>query len=286
MIKKLARITFFLTVLSTFSLPGWTAKETANKEITTTILTLADFVLRVGGDHVHAEALIPPAADPHTYEPKPNQLKLMQRATMYVAVGSGIEFELVWLDKLKALNSKMQFCNASEGIERLGEDHGDPHIWVSPANAIKMVKNIEQCLVRLDSANQSDYEANAKLFLKDLESLDEKIRQMMLEVSNKHFIVAHSAWAYFAKEYGLSEIVVEEEGKEPGANQLAQIIEIAKKNKIQTIFVSPQHNQKSAHVIASEIGAKVVAISDVSENYLENMNTVARLIKESLKNNG
>ena len=106
--------------------------------------------------------MVPPGADPHTYEPLPNQLNHVSKAQMYVEVGTPVEFELNYMDKLKNMNPSMLVVNSSEGIDLIpniaeNENSSDPHVWVSPKNAKIMVENIYQGLVKIDPNNTEYY---------------------------------------------------------------------------------------------------------------------------------
>ena len=252
--------------------------------VVVTIPPQAEFVKRVGGEKVAVITMVPQWANPHTYEPTPAQLMNVSKAKMYVKMGSGIEFEIAWMDKIKSINENMLIVDCSNGIELLKEDgKADPHIWLSPKNAKIIVENICEGLVQIDPANSTYYEQNKEAYLKELDALDDEISQILSKTSKTSahkFIVYHPAWSYFARDYGLEQISVEEGGKEPTPERIASIIEEAKRNNITKIFASPQFKDK-AEVIAKEIGGKVVEINPLAENYIENMRKFAKeLAKE------
>ncbi len=262
--------------------------------VVVSVLPLVDFTEAVGGERVDVHVMVPPGANPHVYEPAPSQLKMLSKTDLYVAVGSGIEFEIAWLGKLKAINQKMQFCNSSDGIKLLeaGEHrkkhgdseirherrHSDPHIWLSPKNAAQMVLNIRNSLEKLDPENGKYYRSRAETYLTQLAKLDEDIRKTLDKTQEKSFIVYHPAWSYFAAEYHLEEIPIEADGKEPSAFHLASVIDRARAEHLQTVFVSPKVSQKNADVIAKEIGGKIVTIDDLAVNYVPNMYETANKI--------
>ena len=148
------------------------------------IAPLQEFAEKIGGDKVSVSAMVPPGASPHTYEPAPQQLVNLSKSKMYVKVGSPVEFELAWLDKILSANGDMLVVDASEGITliKTGDDtdhggndpadHGhrgyDPHIWLSPKNARIMVENICDGLISVDSRNRDYYAANKEAYVRDL----------------------------------------------------------------------------------------------------------------------
>ena len=265
--------------------------------VVTTTLPLTDFVEQVGGEHVSASAMVPPGADPHTYEPSPSQLKILGSAKLYVAVGSGVEFELAWLDKLKASNEKLVFCNSSIGIQMMNtgngipggrhkereHKHADPHVWLSPKNAVLMTKNIRDSLIELDPKNGAFYQSRFESFAAVLRQLDFEIKNTLARASQRSFIVHHPAWGYFARDYRLSEIAIEVDGKEPSASRIVGLVREAKSRAIKTIFASPQFSQKSAYVIANEISGNVILVDDLAMNSVDNMRKTAKKIAHALK---
>lgn len=238
-----------------------------------------EFVKAVGGDRVNVSLMVPPGADPHTYEPLPNQLREVSRAKMYVEVGTPLEFELNYMDRIKSSNQDMLVVNGSQGIELIQntaehENNSDPHVWVSPKKARIMVENIYQGLVQVDPAGQEYYAENRDQYIRQLNDLDKNITESLRGKENTKILVYHPAWAYFCNDYRLQQIAIESGGKEPTSQEIAKVVDLARENNIKVIFVEPQYSPQAAQVIASEIGGRVVVIDDLSENYLENMRKV------------
>ena len=256
--------------------------------VVVTIVPQADFVEAVGGEKVNVTVMVPPGADPHTYELNPSQLVQVSKARMYAEVGSGVEFELVWMDNLIAQNKKMLVVDCANGVQLMqmtedehheaeeGEHHtgNDPHIWLSPRNVKIMVDNIYQGLTQIDPEGGMYYTQNRDAYLAKLDNLDRDIREGLAGIKNRRFIVFHPAWAYFARDYDLEQIPIEIGGKEPSAKDIANLVKVAKENNIKVIFASPQFNPQSAEVIAKEIGGRVIFIDDLAGNYIDNMHLV------------
>jgi zinc transport system substrate-binding protein len=275
----------------------WPAGKTGVSEekgklgVLVTIAPQAQFVERVGGDKVEVSILVPPGASPHSYEPTPQQMSAAGSAEIYARVGSGVEFELSWSDKIIALNRDMLVVDCSEGIsimegdeeeehldeEEYDEDHGhgsDPHIWNSLRNAKVMVQNIYKGLVELDPENEAYYKQNRDSYLAELDALDEKIASSLVGESRK-IMAYHDSWAYFAKDYGLEIIPIEAGGKEPTPQDMAALVDQAKAHDITTIFASPEFSIRSSETIAAEIGGSVALVSPLERDYLKNMGKVA-----------
>lgn len=250
--------------------------------VVTTIAPLSDFILAVGGDRVEVTVLVPAGAEPHTYEPTPSQMKDVATADLYVMNGAGLEF---WMDKVLGVNQNMVVIDSSEGavILRESADELDPHIWVSLRNAATQVKNICTGLIQVDPENSDYYTKNRDEYLEKLKALDGELNQTFAAKKDLTFIVYHPAWTYFARDYGLDQVPILENEKEPGPKYLAGIIDLARENNITTIFVEPQYNPKSAEVVAREMKANIQVLDPLAQNYLENMRYAGREIAKSLK---
>jgi len=252
--------------------------------ITVSILPLAEFVREIGGEKVAVDVMIPPGAFPHSYEPKPAQLRQLKDTDLFVKVGTPVEFEVNWMDKLIQINPHMQIIDTSPGIELIGtEGHIDPHIWLSPKNAKIIVQSITKGLVFADSINCQYYQNNQENYLHKLDQLDQQISALMVHKAKTDFIVLHPSWSYFARDYGLNQIGIKHDGKEPSARHLQLLIDEANQKNIAVVFIAPQDNPKNAVTIANEISADIQTIDPLDENYIVNLTHVAQLVSEALK---
>lgn len=265
-----------------------------NIRVAVTVLPQAEFVESVGGERVHITVMVPPGANLHAYEPTPSQMTRLTKAEMYVKVGSGVEFELTWMDKLANLNKDMLIVDSSRGVqlpetavEQEGEESGhsaiDPHIWMSPLNVKIMVQNIYEGLVQVDPENKAYYEQNRDAYIKKLTELDRDIRSSLAGITNRTFMVYHPAFGYFAREYNLTMLPIEVEGKEPTAAGLIRLIEQAREHKIKVIFTSPQFNPESAEVIADALDGGIVFIDPLARDYVVNMRNLLSELVEAME---
>ena len=245
------------------------------------IAPLGEFVRDVGGDKVQITVLVPPGAEPHTFEPSPSQMKEVARADLYVQNGAGLEF---WMDSLLSVNDKMLVVDSSKGLSLLSEGgEADPHIWLSLRNARQQVKNICDGLIKLDPAGMDAYLKNRDDYLFRLEELDKELKVAFAGAKRRIFIVHHPAWTYFARDFNLEQIPLMEGEKEPGPRHLSEVIELGRMNNITAVFVEPEFNPKAAEVIAREMNASIVYLDPLAANYLENMRLAGEKIAESLK---
>jgi zinc transport system substrate-binding protein len=246
------------------------------------------FVERIGGDYVTVGEMVPPGVEPHTFEPKPEQLKALSQADVYFRIR--IEFEDAWMDKMRSTNTRMEIVDTTEGIQRMpmftgrGEEtpgqageteNPDPHIWLSPSLVKIQAQTIYNTLVQLDPDHQSVYETNLNQFLADITTLDRDIRQSLQGVRNRKFMVFHPSWGYFARDYDLEMIPIQVGGQEPSAAELANLITEAKQNDIKIVFAEPQFSQQAARAIAREIDGDVLLIDPLAPNWLDNLRQVA-----------
>ncbi len=301
LILFLSIVTLLISGTIVYSLVSSPADITGSQEkivVAASVLPQKEFIEKVGGDRVQVIIMVPQGADPHTYEPEPSKLRELSQAKIYFEVGSGIEFEMAWMDKIKSLNSQMQIINSSEGIKLIPNQESqepnqsegniasesDPHVWVSPRNAMQMVENTYQGLVNVDPAHKNYYLKNKENYLHELQELDSNIRQSLEHDDNNEnqtILVYHPAWGYFCKEYGLKQIAIQHNGKEPSAQLIAQIIDEARNKNVQAIFVSPQFSSRNAEVIAQEIGAQTVVIDPLAPDYIQNMENVLKAFQNS-----
>jgi len=258
----------------------------AKLNIIASILPEKTFIESIGGTYVQVSLMVKPGNSPHTYEPKPSQMKDISRAALYLAMD--VEFEKVWLTKFSNQNPRMQIIDITKGIEKFPvSEHGtqeaehlDPHVWTSPENTKQLAKNILSALIQADTAHQMDYEKNYHLFLEKVEQTDQQIKQILspLTEEQKRFIVFHPSWGYFAKAYGLTQIPIEIEGKAPKPRAVQKLITTARKLHIHTLLTSPEFSDSIAKQIARELHISILKISPLSAQWSENLITLAKAI--------
>lgn len=168
------------------------------------------------------------------------------------------------------------------------EDHHDhtgldPHIWTSPALVKIQVKTILKALQAADPSHKKEYEANYHSFVTQIDALDKELKEILSVKKGMQFMVFHPAWGYFAHDYGLSQVPIEIEGKNPKPAQLKELIKHAKEEGIKVIFVQPQFSTKSAKTIASEIGGQVAFADPLATDWMANLRMIAQKFKDALR---
>lgn len=271
--------------------------------VTTSILPTAYFVSQIAADTIQINTMVQKGADPHTYEPKPTQMKMLENSEIYFSVG--MEFESIWLDKFKKSFPNLMIVKTDENIKKMqsthhhehhdhDEDHEhhddhdddeglDPHIWLDPVLVKTQSQNIAKALISKFPKNREIYEKNLQKFLDKLEELDKFAKQEFANLKNRKFLVYHPSWGYFANRYNLKQISIEVDAKEPKPALLKEIIDEVKEENIDVIFVAPQFSQKAAKTIAKQTGAKIVEIDQLPLKWEYEFKKSVKAIKNSLK---
>jgi zinc transport system substrate-binding protein len=262
-----------------------------SKELNITVTTLPQklFVEKIGDKLVKINVMVDKGNDPHTYEPKPSKMIALSESDLYFTIS--LPLEKLWIEKVKGSNRKLKIVAMDSGIEKLisegqNEDvkhhdlQADPHTWLSPSRVRIMAENIMDALIRVDISNREIYWSNFLNFVKEINAIDSKIADIFLKSKKNQstFMVYHPSFLYFAKSYGLNQIAIEFEGKEPPPKHLQSIIETAKKERINKIFIEPQLDKKSAYFIAKSIDAKLIEIDPLSYMWGANLIKLAEFI--------
>lgn len=226
-----------------------------------------DFTRKIAGDAADVHVLIPPGTEAHGWEPSAANMVALERADVFFYNGLGME---PWQEKIcRALANKRLRCVAlADGVKLLeGEgcghegcthSHGhDPHIWLRPLNAKKMMENVKDTLVAADPENAAVYEANYAGMMTECEKLDAEFREGLAGLSGREIVVSHQAFGYLCAEYGLQQIAVEglSSHSEPAPTRMAEIIREVREKNIRVIFFEELGDPKVMREIARTTGA-------------------------------
>ena len=247
----------------------------ANVNVVVSILPQVSITKAIGQDKVNVEVMVKPGNSPHTYEPKPSQMKAITSADLYFSID--VEFEKSWLPKFINQNKIMQVINISQGVEKYKIHNTiDPHIWTTPQNIKILATNIYKSLVEFDSKNKDYYRSNYEKLLLKIENTDIKIKNILSSIPPKtKFMVFHPSWGYFAKQYNLIQLPIEIDGKSPKPRELIYIIKKAKKENIKAIFTAPEFSLKASNQIAKELNIKVIQVSPLNPKWSKNLINLA-----------
>lgn len=263
--------------------------------VSASIAPIGNFVEIISQNTV--EINIVASANPHSYEPRPEQIARLSKSELFFAVG--IEFEKVWLPKFKEQFKNLIIIDTAKNIQKIylnhhddsdhheheNHDHSglDPHIWLDPILVKTMAENIALALSDKFPQNAQIYATNLNKFKQQIDEINKIAKDKLSNLKSRDFIVYHPSWGYFAKRYNLNQIAVEIDGKEPKPADLANLIQKAKEHNAKIIFVSPHFSQKSARLIAEQSGAVVEAIDELPKDWQENMEKTINSISKALK---
>lgn len=321
--KKKLIITAMI-VLGLFTIGGCSTKYNKNESgklrVGVTINPLKEFAEAIGGDKVDVFSIIPNGSDPHSFDPKPKDMKDLYNSDIFVYNGLNMED---WIDSvLNTIENKdIQIVNSSEGVnvielseedhsqetaeehaehdhsnetaeEHAGHDHGtqDPHIWLSLKEATKQAENIKDALVLKDADNKDYYEANFEKLKKDFDNLYNEYVEKFKSVSNKDFVTGHAAFGYLCRDFGLTQNSIADiygEGELTSKN-LEKLINYCKQNNVKTIFSESASSSSEAETLARESGAKLEKIYSLESkeddmSYLEGTRYNYEKIYQALK---
>lgn len=289
---KAKRVVYFVLLTSClFSVKLFSANEKIN--IAVSIAPQKFLVNKLAGDLVRIQVMIPAGADPHTYEPKPEQVRNLASARVFFAIGG--EFEKAWLPRFRAVNPEMSIVSSHEWIKRLAENkhkHAgdalngeDPHVWLAPPLMLLMARSMAFELLKLDPANRDLYLNNLEHLSREIIALDLELMSLLsaLPEGRRIILVNHPAWDYFCRFYGLEQMAIETEGKEPKPRDLQKLISQARVHGFKKIFVEKGASTRSAITVARAIGAEIIEIDPLSVDWAQNLREVSRYLVSALK---
>ena len=278
----------YILTLFILSACGNTTQKSEKPILIVTLEPLRYFTEAIAGDNYEVVSMVPKGSSPESYDPTPQQLVNLSKSQAYFRIGY-IGFEQAWMKKLEANCPNMKVYNTSKGIDLIrdkGHWHGDhfheegvePHVWNSTQNALIIADNIYQALCELDSTHQEDYQKRLDVLKQTIRQTDANVRTL-LENADSTFLIYHPALSYFARDYGLKQVSIEEGGKEPSPAQLKALIETCRNENVHTIFVQQEFDQRNAQLIANELGVNIVSINPLSYDWVKEMIRIAEALK-------
>ena len=252
------------------------------------------FAEKVGGGLVNVSVLVPSGTSPENFDPSPKQIVLLGSADVYFT--TGIPFENIFLDKLKAGKKKLVVAECDKNVPKLRNQehdeheehehhHGefDPHIWTDPDLIKIMAQNMADTFSVIDPANADVYALNLENFKKEMDGLKSELDQTLAPYKDRVFYVYHSAYTYFASRFGLVQKSIETGEKEPTPAKLRELVNQANQDKVKTIFIQPEFPASGAKRVAEAIGGKTVYISVLEYDVPANLRKTAAFLEESFK---
>ncbi|MBN1926443.1 MAG: zinc ABC transporter substrate-binding protein [Prolixibacteraceae bacterium] len=278
---------FILLIFPILALACSTGKKQDEKPvITVSILPQKYFVEQVAGDEFSINVMLPPGASPADFEPTPKQIHDLNNSVIYFYVGH-LGFEKSWMSKFSETARNVSYVSCSRGIDLLRSTHEcqaedsshvhlhkdgtDPHIWTSPENVKTIARTICSSLSEMYPGKKGMFEKNRDTFIEKIYILDNHIRDSFEGKQDAAFLIFHPALGYYARDYHLKQYSIEYEGKPPSTAQMKALVDLAVKENISTIFIQSQFETSKAKTIAKEIGARVISVDPLAENWLTEM---------------
>ncbi|WP_136524687.1 metal ABC transporter substrate-binding protein [Geomonas ferrireducens] len=288
-------------------LPGCSRQESQSGklQVVTTLFPLYDFARTIGGDKAQVTLLLPPGVEPHSFEPRPEDVVRVNRADLFVYTNAVME---PWaaniisgLDKGKVAVVEggrgihlMQGPVSDQHREAHDDAHdgkgGDPHIWLDFDNARTIVRNILAAYITRDPANKAYYEQNAVGLDRQLAALDQRFKDTLANCPKKVLLHGgHYAFGYMAKRYGLKYISASavNADAEPTPAKLAELVQVMRREHLGYVYTEELLSPRVAETIARETGAKVLMLRaghNVTKDELQKGVTFVSLMEENLKN--
>jgi len=249
--------------------------------VAVSVVPQAWLVERLADERVRIVVMIPPGANEATHEPELAEVQALARASLYVKVGHPhFPFEQAWLDRLLAERPDLPVVDGSRGLASL--EH-DPHVWVSPLRVQEMVGPLADALVRLLPEDAEAIREREARLRDDVRRVDADLRGILGPAHGKTFLVLHPAWGYLAEDYGLVQLAIQHENREPDLHRVSALVAQARALGIDTVFVQPQFDPASARVVAEALGARVETLDPLAPDWDANLERVARQIAQAAR---
>lgn len=288
--------------------------EEGKVNVITTFYPIYEFATEIGGDDIHAINLLPVGVEPHDWTPRSQDIVNTSKAQLFLYNGAGLEG---WVPNfLKSLDSdsKVIATEVSKGVDLIMTDeedehghgeasgnnnghaeetadglHTDPHTWVSPKSALTMAENIKNSLISVDPDHKAGYEERYNQLADKLKALDAEFTAELSELPNKEIVVSHQAFAYLARDYGLTQhaIMGLSPDAEPRGQDLVELAKTVKEENIHYIFFEELVSDKLAKTLANETGAETLVLNPVeglTKDQEKNGDNYFTLMEKNLQN--
>ena len=277
-ISKLVRYVLLMVTAGTLFSCSSPKSSSDARIITVSIEPLRYFTQQIVGDSYEVVTMVPKGSSPETYEPTARQMTKLSESIFYIKVGN-LGFERTWMPRLEANAPHTTIVDASQGIGNNEDD--DPHTWMSTNNALVIARNIYHAVKHINAKDSTVYKRRLDSLCNVIKATDEYAMSLTSQAHCKAFVIYHPALTYFASDYGLEQIAVEEHGREPTAADLQRIISTARSKGVKTMFIQKEFANRNVDVIANAIGATKVEINPLGYDWEKEMKHIADAINST-----
>ena len=281
---------FLLLTTLTLAACAGNGENNRTQTLTVTIEPLRYFTEAIAGDKFQVVSIVPKGGNPETYDPTPQQLVDLARSKASLRIGH-IGFEQAWIERLQANTPQLPFYDMSQGVDLIHEIHPhahtqgnhdgvEPHIWNSIPNAHIISANICKALSEIDPDNQEYYRHRLDSVQRMIDRTEREM-QRYLSNADPSFLIYHPALSYFARDYSLQQISIEEGGKEPSPTHLQELMNLCRQKQVRVVFVQQEFDQRNAEVIAQQLHLKIVPINPLTYDWAKEMIHIAQSLSKN-----
>lgn len=245
--------------------------EGDSRQLFVTIEPYRFVVEAVAGEEWNVRSIVSNGSNPETFDPMPSDLLALASSKAYFMVG-GLGFENGWKEKIAELYPHLLLVDTSQGIER---DEDDPHVWTSPDNISLIADNICGAMCRIDSLRANYYNKRLMQFKERLFETDSIVESKLQSCKGASFLIFHPSLTYFSNRYGLRQITVEHEGKEPSIMQMKSVVDAADEADVRCLFMQAGFDARSMQAVANELSIEIVEINPLSYDWHGEMIRIA-----------
>ena len=293
MITKYFRLFLFFFLIGNL-LISCKNKSISTRLVSVSILPQKYLTEQIAGDYLTVNVMIPPGMNPATCDLSTEQLKKLYDSDLCFTIGY-LPFEQIHLFPVLENRPDIQIVNHSANLQLIhgscghthaaGDEHDgvDPHIWLSPAHARTMATTVYEVLSEKYPEQKLQFEQNYQALLQKIDSIADRAKQVLDHKKDKIFLIYHPALTYFAADYGMEQISIEDEGKEPNPSHLKAVIDTCRARGIKIVFIQNQFDVANAKAIAKEIDGEVIAIDPLSSDWKAEMCSLLKIIEQKMK---
>ena len=293
MITKYFRLFLFFFLIGNL-LISCKNKSISTRLVSVSILPQKYLTEQIAGDYLTVNVMIPPGMNPATCDLSTEQLKKLYDSDLCFTIGY-LPFEQIHLFPVLENRPDIQIVNHSANLQLIhgscghthaaGDEHDgvDPHIWLSPAHARTMATTVYEVLSEKYPEQKLQFEQNYQALLQKIDSIADRAKQVLDHKKDKIFLIYHSALTYFAADYGMEQISIEDEGKEPNPSHLKAVIDTCRAKGIKIVFIQNQFDVANAKAIAKEIDGEVITIDPLRPDWKAEMCSLLGIIEQKMK---
>ena len=260
--------------------------------VSVTIMPQKYLAEQIAGNRFDINCVVPPNSNPEAFDPTPMQFVEIDRSEAYLCVGGMLGFEVTWMERIARNNPDMKIYDTSRGIDMLtsthchehnkGEMHEcnvlDPHTWSSPRNVRIMAYNICRALTELDNEYADYYKENCDRLVQRIDSVEAVVSSLLEPCRGTAFAIYHPSLSYLARDYGLSQLCIEDMGKENSVLALRNRVDEAQNSGVKVVFIQQEFNPRQVETFARELDAEVITINPLNYDWAAEIINIAHAI--------